>query len=236
MNRTTDERVTHDKQVPTIGIIRVITTEDIVFLETHARLISEYLPGIAIEYVTECIREFPDGIPNEAEEKRAIPFVIETGISLVEKQDADSLFVSCAADPGVRELRKEVDVPVIGAGSASASIALLLGNRVAVLGIDEKPPAIVKKTLGKSFAGYAKPVSVKTTHDISGNLDKYIDISRDMVSDMNADALLLACTGLSTARIAPILEDALGIPVIDAVLVSGLVAYYAARQTALRGR
>ena len=224
----------HSKKRPTIGIIRVITTEDREYLETHARLISDYLQSSNVGFVTDCIKEFPDGIPNRTEEKRAIPFVRETGIHLVQEAKVDSLLVSCAADPGVRELKQEVGVPVIGAGSAASYFSLMLGNRVCVLGIEDQPPQVVKDILGQNLVGYGKPPTVRTTHDIQRCREEYVRISHRMVNDMKADVILLACTGLSTVRIAPVLEEALGVPVVDPVLTSGIVAYYAARGNANR--
>ena len=221
---------------PTLGIIRVISTKDTEFLETHARLISEYIQSSNIRFVTDCIKGFPNGISNRKEEKRAIPFVKETGIRLAQEARVDSLLVSCAADPGVRELKQEVKVPVIGAGSAAAFFSLMLGTRVCVLGIEDRAPKIVEDILKERLVEYVKPLAVRTTHDIQQHLEEYIDLSHRMVTDKKADVVLLACTGLSTARIAPVLEETLGIPVVDPVIASGIVAYHAARGNTLRSR
>jgi allantoin racemase len=224
----------NDVDTPTIGIIRVVTTDDTDYLETHARLISEHIQSSKLKFVTECIREFPDGIPNMAEERRAVPFVKETGMHLVQEAKVDSLLVSCAADPGVLELKQEVRVPVIGAGSASAFFSLMLGTRICVLGIEEKPPDIVQDILGDSLVGYIKPSGVKTTYDVEKHRNEYIELSNNMVIEKKADVVLLACTGMSTARLAPDLEQALGVPVVDPVITSGIAAYYAARGNAIR--
>lgn len=224
------------REKPTIGIIRVITTENTEFLKTHARLISEYIQSPNVRFVTDCIKGFPDGISNRVEEKRAIPFVKETGIHLVDEAGVDSLLISCAADPGVQELKQEVGVPVIGAGSAAAFFSLMLGTRVCVLGIDDQAPQVVEDILKERLVGYVKPSTVRTTHDIQTHLDEYINLSRGMVTDKKADVVLLACTGLSTARIASVLEETLGVSVVDPVIASGIVAYYAARGSALRRR
>ena len=229
----TDMSADNDK--PTIGIIRVVSTDDTDYLETHARLISEHIQSSNIEFVTECIRGFPDGIPNATEERRAVPFVRETGMHLVQEAKVDSLLVSCAADPGVLELKQEAGVPVIGAGSASAFFSLMLGTGICVLGIEDEPPDIVRDILGRSLVGYVKPSGVRTTYDIEKHRNEYIELANNMVSDKRADAVLLACTGMSTAQLAPDLEKALGVPVVDPVITSGIVAYYAARGNAIRG-
>jgi allantoin racemase len=225
----------------TIGVIRVITTDDRPFLETHARMIAEYLRIARIfsvseaRFITDCIEGFPEGIPNREEEVRAVPFVEKTGLRLIQENHADALIVSCAADPGVEELKAKTSVPVIGAGSAGAYFARMLGSRVGVLGIDEAPPQVVQNLLGSTLAGYVRPSGVRTTLDIQSNIDDYIDRTKTLIDTKGADVLLLACTGLSTAGIAAILEEALnGIPVIDSVIAAGISAYYAARGIRLR--
>lgn len=45
-----------------------------------------------------------------------------------------------------------------------------------------------------------------------------------------ADVIALSCTGMSTIGIAPSLEEALGIPVMDPVLCEGLMTLFALRR------
>ncbi|MFI6703279.1 hypothetical protein ACIBJC_30770 [Streptomyces sp. NPDC050509] len=45
--------------------------------------------------------------------------------------------------------------------------------------------------------------------------------------EAGADTLLLACTGLTTIGIRPLLEGRLSVPAVDAVLAAGLMASYA---------
>jgi allantoin racemase len=108
----------------------------------------------------------------------------------------------------------------------------MIGKPVGVLGIADSPPAIVKDVLGNLLIEYWKPEKVHTTHDIASSLEQYIEAAKDFVSTRGVETILLACTGLSTARIAPILEDKLGAIVIDPVIISGIVAYYAAKGNA----
>ncbi|WAH62124.1 aspartate/glutamate racemase family protein (plasmid) [Pseudomonas silvicola] len=66
------------------------------------------------------------------------------------------MFLSCAADPGLAALRDAVSIPVISAGSASASIARMLKRPVAVMGIGATAPAPFRQLLGESVR-YARP-------------------------------------------------------------------------------
>jgi Asp/Glu/hydantoin racemase len=155
--------------------------------------------------------------------------VVATGKLLCDRSDVDSIIISCADDPGVQALQDEVAIPVIGAGSAAASFAALLGKPIGVLGIEEKPPMVVSSILKKRIIAYRKPEHVRTTLDIAGSIEEYIDEARRLVEEDGAKVILLACTGLSTARIAPVLEETLKVTVVDPVIVAGNMAYYAAR-------
>ncbi|WP_374954722.1 OPT/YSL family transporter [Paenibacillus sp. AR247] len=73
------------------------------------------------------ISDQPLGIYDDASEEAALPKIVELGIQM-EQEGCRLLIVSCAADPGVRELRSRVSIPVIGAGSSAALVALSLGE------------------------------------------------------------------------------------------------------------
>jgi len=212
-----------------IGIVRVVTSTDRNFLETHARLLEDYIGKRRVVFKTECIEGFPEGIHSHEDAVRATPQVVATGKSLSDRSSVDSIIISCADDPGVQALQDEIAIPVIGAGSAAASFAALLGKPIGVLGIEEKPPMAVSGILKKRIIAYRKPEAVRTTLDIADSIDEYIDEARRLVKEDGAKVILLACTGLSTARIAPVLEGMLKVTVVDPVIAAGNVAYYAAR-------
>ncbi|MFQ6126967.1 MAG: aspartate/glutamate racemase family protein [Candidatus Heimdallarchaeota archaeon] len=216
-----------------IGIVRVITTSNKELLESHGKLIKEYFTGIKLEVRSDCILGFPEGLHTEEDEIKSIPNIVQTGKSLIEQFKIDTLIISCVADPGVKELQKELQIPVIGAGSAAASLALLIGKPIGVLGITDEPPRIISSMLQNQLVAYAKPEGVKTTLDINKAIDTYIDIAKELVARKGAETILLACTGFSTARLAPILERTLNAIVIDPIVASGIIAYYTARGNSL---
>ena len=53
-----------------------------------------------------------------------------------------------------------------------------------------------------------------------------VDAASELLAS-GADTLLLACTGLNTIGIRPLLEERLRVPVVDPVLAAGLMASYA---------
>jgi Asp/Glu/hydantoin racemase len=83
--------------------------------------------------------------------------------------------------------------------------------------------------LDKVLVGWEKPTHVQTTLDLMSEKgrEEIIKAGRRLI-DNGAGVILLACTGFSTVRLAPLLEDRLSVPVIDPVLSGGLIAYYAA--------
>lgn len=137
--------------------------------------------------------------------------------------------MSCVADPGVKELQQEVEIPVVGAGAAGASLALLIGRPVGTLGIRDTPPKIISTILQDNLVIHSKPDNVETTLDVSTAVDDYVELARDFVINKGVETVLLACTGLSTIRIAVYLEEMLNITVVDPIVSAGLMAYYSAR-------
>jgi len=210
-----------------MGLIRVMSTEDPGILSSHGRLLEAFLPNLKV--INRCIEGHPKGLWNEDEERQAIPKIVRLGQEMERNEGVDVLFVSCAADPGVLELRETVSIPVIGAGSASASVALSLGKPVGALSITDWILLPVAEVLGKALVGWERPAHVQTTLDLMSEEGKEeIVRAGQRLLDKGAGVILLACTGFSTVCLAPFLEDRLNVPVIDPVLSGGLVAYYAA--------
>lgn len=210
-----------------MGLIRVLSTDDPEILNSHGELLQAFIPNLKV--TSQCIEGHPKGLWNEEEERQAIPKIVRLGQEMERNEEVDALFVSCVADPGVPELREVVSVPVIGAGSASASVALSLGKPVGALSITDWIVPAVAEVLGKALVGWEKPTHVQTTLDLMSEEGRegIIKAGRRLI-DKGAGVILLACTGFSTVHLAPFLEDHLRVPVIDPVLSGGLMAYYAA--------
>ncbi|MCJ7506068.1 AroM family protein [Candidatus Bathyarchaeota archaeon] len=208
-----------------VGIIRVLTTRDEDLLNAHGRLIESHFPQL--ETVSRCIQDQPEGIHDEHTKQIAVPKVVRLGREM-EAEGVKALIISCADDPGLDELRKNVKIPVIGAGSAAASLALSLGRRIGVLTLTEGTPEPVKKILGNSFLADIKTEGVMTTLDLLDEKRKtqLISSARELKAK-GADVILLSCTGYATIGIAQELKQSLGIPIVDPVLASAMATWYA---------
>ncbi|MFY9379130.1 MAG: aspartate/glutamate racemase family protein, partial [Acutalibacteraceae bacterium] len=130
----------------------------------------------------------------------------------------------------VKQTRDILDIPIIGAGSATAHVALSLGTSVAALGITEDVPAAMADVLGSALLASAKPAGVETTVDLMKPLGKKAVLTAAKeLKEQGAKVLVLACTGMSTIGVAEDIRRELGIRVVDPVIAAGLVAWYATR-------
>jgi len=206
-----------------IGLIRVVSTLDAAQLGSHADAIAHLLSD---EIRTVAIPDQPTGVHDDETFALAVPKVVDAGRALV-AEGARALIVSCAADPGVPELRKVVDVPVVGAGSAGAALALAAGGRVGVLGITPEVPHAVTDVLGPALVADRVPDGVTSTLDLlrPETRRRALDATEEM-RQAGAEAILFACTGLTTIGLAQDVTERTGLPVVDAVLAAGAVAAF----------
>lgn len=210
-----------------IGLIRVLTTEDPSIRDAHGKQITARY-GLTVKSV--CIPDQPRGIYDEQSERVATPKVLELAARL-EAGGAEAIIISCAADPALQEARRLLKIPVIGAGSAAAGVALTLGERVGVLNLVESTPDAVRSVLGGHLVGEARPAGVRDTTDLlaPSSQEAAAEAARRLVKEKGADVIVLACTGYATVRMADRLRPLLGIPVVDPVDAAGAVAWIATR-------
>lgn len=198
----------------TVGVIRVITQEQ-ERTDAHGRLIELWFSFA--HTISRCIPDQPEGVYDAATRQAAAPKVVALARKLAEA-GADGIIVSCADDPGVQEARAELYIPVIGAGEATALAAARFDCPVGVLGITPEAPSAFRRILGDKLVGYAVPDGVRTTLGLqtpAGQASALAAARR--LAAQGAEVITLACTGFSTIGLAPDLERATGIPVLDAV-------------------
>jgi allantoin racemase len=144
-----------------VGVIRVLTTDDPNLLNAHGlALKKEY--GFTV--VSECIPEQPSGVHSDATFQLAVPKIAALASSLGAKVDA--LIVSCAADPGLSEAIDSVNIPVVGAGSAAAAIALTQGQSIGFLNLTPETPPSITGVLGNHLVAAVTPEGVSETRHL----------------------------------------------------------------------
>jgi Asp/Glu/hydantoin racemase len=217
-----------------IGLVRVITLTDPEEVNRHGNIIEKHFPGLTV--VSRSIPEQPKGIYDDESEAVAVPKIVELGRQFAE-EGVDALIVSCAADPALAELRAELSIPVIGAGSAVSGMALGMGSKIGALGITEGAPACVTEVLGSHLVAEARPEGVENTLGLlePKGQQNAVAAARHLVEE-GAELIVLVCTGYSTIGIANDLSKAVGVPVLDAVVAAGAVTAYAVGRTAMEAR
>lgn len=207
-----------------LGIIRVLTIDNKEMLRTHERILKEKFPCFEIE--TKCISNQPEGIYNYDTEMTAIPKIIDVA-QVFEEEGFDAIFLSCAADPGIDLCRKKVKIPVLGAGSSAASLALSFSNKIGVIGITDKTPNPIVEILKDNLMYETKPDGVTTVLDLYSEAGTHkVMESASILKDKGCDTILLACTGLTTLKIYKKIMEELNIIAIDPVLAAGTMISY----------
>ncbi len=216
----------------TVGVIRVLTTEDPEFLAAHGRILER---DFGLATVNRCIPDQPKGIYDDESERIAVPKIIQIARGLA-GEGVDAIVVSCAADPAVSELRSELKIPVIGAGSSVAAVALSLADRVGVLNLTETAPGPVRAILGDHFAGEDAPEGVRNSPELLTDWGQRAALeAARRLSELGAGALVLACTGYATIGMADTLRKRLGMVAVDPVRAAGLMAWFATRKEVQAG-
>jgi len=202
-----------------VGLIRVLTTSDEKTLNAHSKLLQTCFDNFDIE--TTCIPDQPEGIHDAETEKIAVPKILELAKEF-ERKGKDVIFISCAADPGVEEARKLLKIPVIGAGSACAFVALSLGSKIGTLGITEEVPEVMAKILREKLVYNVKPEGVNTTLDLLNEKGKEKALKAAIfLKEKGCDTIAFSCTGMSTIGIYKDIRELIKIRVVDPVLAAG---------------
>lgn len=204
-----------------LGIIRVITLQDENSIQLHGALIER---RFGLPVMSRCILDQPQGVYNEETEAESIPKIIELAKEL-ERSGCTAIGISCAADPALEEARAAVQVPVLGAGSCAAHLALTVTSRVGVLTILTEVPPYIRSILGDAYLGMERPDGVTTTLDLNtpaGRAGALAGAAR--LVERGAEAIVLACTGFATIGLAAELAEKLGIRAFDPIISLGAAA------------
>ena len=164
--------------------------------------------------------------------------IIERAIE-AEKEGFDAVVVGCYGDPGVREARATVGLPVIGIGEASMIYACLLGRKFGVVTLNEPSfvPDLEEAIMlhGMQTRAIPNPVRlIKTSsYDVftKGMQDPILvakDImerAKELVAD-GANVVIVGCNGLGPlCTITNMVKiDQNDVPILDCIAVGMKVA------------
>jgi Asp/Glu/hydantoin racemase len=205
-----------------VGLVRVVTLKDEEVLNKHGKVLMELFPEL--EIVSKCIEDQPYGIYDKESEEIAKPKILRL-IKQFESNGFEAVIVSCAADPAVEEARKIVKIPVIGAGSAVASLALAYNKRVGVLNLSGSTPEVIKRILGSHLVAEIAPKGVRNTLDLLTNWgqNEAVEAIKKLLSK-GVDVIILGCTGYTTIEFAKKIKQLMDIfiPILDPVIAAGV--------------
>jgi len=204
-----------------VGLVRVVTLKDEEVLNKHGKVLMELFTEL--EVVSKCIEDQPYGIYNKESEEIAKPKILRL-IKQFESNGFEAVIVSCAADPAVEEARKIVKIPVIGAGSAVASLALAYSKRVGVLNLSGSTPEVIERILGPHLVAETAPKGVRNTLDLLTNWgqNEAVEAINKLLSK-GVDVIILGCTGYTTIEFVKKIKQLMNIsiPILDPVIAAG---------------
>lgn len=155
-----------------------------------------------------------------------VPDVVERVIH-AEKEGFDGVFVSCCFEPGVKEAREVVDIPVVGGSVPAVFLARQLGQKFGFI-TDTKRADAQTYDLFKQYKLDIEMVGLDSVQlgieeiaqSPEKNFERAVTLARKMVSD-GADVIINGCTVVSAFFSQyTITEDLKNIPIIDANVAS----------------
>lgn len=150
-----------------------------------------------------------------------IPDIVDR-ILRSEHEGFNGVFVSCCFEPGVKEAREIVDIPVVGASMPAVFIARQLGQRFGFI-TDTERANIITYDLFKQYKLDVECVGIRSIEmkveqiriDRESNQRRVIEVARKLVSE-GADVIINGCTIVAASfRKEEIPEDLSGIPFLD---------------------
>jgi len=175
----------------------------------------------------------PEAVPlphleYEFYEHLAIHRIIRTAVK-AEKDGYDALVIGCFYDPGLREARELVKMPVVGVCEASLHVASMItaGKFSILVGRRKWIPKMSDNARNYGFESRIASWRVLglTVPDMRDREKTQIAISREAsnaVEEDLAECVVLGCTGM--AGQAKKAQEELGVPVLDPVLMGLKVA------------
>lgn len=141
----------------------------------------------------------------------------------------DAYLIACADDTALHGARERAQGPVMGIGEAAMHAASLLGCGFSILTAQQKSVRILKAN-ARSYGfdehclgvhALQMPVLELENSEDPKLLDKLIRRAETVMNQDGSEVLVLGCAGLTTQQ--PMLQQALGIPVIDGVRIGTLM-------------
>lgn len=204
-----------------ILFIRPIITDRPDYLEEN--IVKEFtLPNVEVR--ARHLDYGPESIENEYDLIYSAPFVLEEAIK-GEKDGFDGIISYCFANPAVDACREAVNIPVLGSGEASMSIATTVGKRIGIVTILPNLVPLIRKQCARYYSSNQiasiRNANIPVTGIGDGSdeiFNKLFHEAKSCIVEDGADTIVLGCTGFAgfAKRISDALkEDGHMVPVVD---------------------
>jgi len=167
----------------------------------------------------------PSDLEHYQHEHEAITLMMERVPAAVREMAIDAVSIGCFYDPGVRALREQLGIPVVGVGEASMHLASLLGHRFSVLvGRKKWIPLMSDNALAYGFERrIASWRSIERTvaqlhADPEAAFQAMAAQAEIAVRDDRAEVIVLGCAAMEGAALR--LSERIGAPVVDPVVAA----------------
>jgi allantoin racemase len=176
----------------------------------------------------ECLTlvEGPPGIQTQRDADGVVAPLLKRAAAL--ENGAAAFVLACYSDPGLHSLREQSARPVFGIAECGVLTALSIGQRFGVIAI---LPVSVRRHLRYYGAmgvtdrlAAELPINVNVVDLANEELtrSRMTDCGRTLRDVHGADVVVMGCAGMTKYR--PILENELGIPVVDPTQAAAVMA------------
>jgi allantoin racemase len=172
-------------------------------------------PETSIEIIH--LKQGPEAIQSEYDEANATPFILRE-VTRAMAAHEDAVIIYCFSDPALNAAREISTIPVLGIGESSQLFAMGLAERIGILAtVDQTVSKIRRKLASRGFSSRFPSIRTLNIPVLDYDqpekvLKKALEVTRIMVSQEGAEALILGCG--SILHIREKLQEALSIPVI----------------------
>lgn len=184
-------------------------------------------PDTVIEVVS--LARGPLSLETRRDHDEAVPLIVDT-VKRMSREGYDAIIVSCFLDPAVKELRRIIkDKVIIGSGEASLYLARFLGEPITVVTVGAQ-----RETL-EMMQDFVEELGLEDVVNIRGIPYGVLDADRDRnttlkllteesirAKESGSRVVVVGCTAM--AGFAEELEKAVGVPVIDPLKASVILA------------
>jgi allantoin racemase len=134
------------------------------------------------------------------------------GVIEAEREGYDAVIIGCADDPGIREARQAVDIPVVAPAEAAMMLACSLGSSFGVITVMEELVAFCERNI-HTYGMESRAVRPVRVHDVGEDwvnalfemviepdvlFPRFEEICRACIDD-GAEVILPCCCALSPA-------------------------------------